>query len=79
MALPFIVGSHQCSLTHGPDGRPQVEIILRIRIPLAESLTLFYSRWQINVSSFRSQILEMLKPQWPQSQSGFRRAASLAL
>ena len=36
MALPFIVGPHQCSLTHGPDGRPQVEIISRIRIPLAE-------------------------------------------
>ena len=36
MALPFIVGPHQCSLTHGPDGRPQVEIISRIRLPLAE-------------------------------------------
>ena len=36
MALPFIVGPHQCSLTHGPDGRPQVEIVLRIRLPLAE-------------------------------------------
>ena len=36
MALPFIVGPHQCSLTHGPDGRPQVEVVLRIRLPLAE-------------------------------------------
>ena len=36
MALPFIVGPHQCSLTHGPDGRPQVEIVSRIRLPLAE-------------------------------------------
>ena len=36
MALPFIVGPHQCSLTHRPDGRPQVEIISRIRLPLAE-------------------------------------------
>ena len=36
MALPFIVGPHQCSLTHGPDGQPQVEIISRIRLPLAE-------------------------------------------
>ena len=36
MALPFIVGLHQCSLTHGPDGRPQVEVVLRIRLPLAE-------------------------------------------
>ena len=36
MALPFIVGSHQCSLTQGPDGRPQVEVVLRIRLPLAE-------------------------------------------
>ena len=36
MALPFIVGPHQCSLTHGPDGRPQVEIVLRMRLPLAE-------------------------------------------
>ena len=36
MALPFIVGPHQCSLTHGPDGRPQVEIISRIRLPLAQ-------------------------------------------
>ena len=34
MALPFIVGPHQYS--HGPDGRPQVEIVLRIRLPLAE-------------------------------------------
>ena len=36
MALPFIVGPHQCSLTQGPDGRPQVEVVLRIRLPLAE-------------------------------------------
>ena len=36
MALPFIVGPHQCSLTHSPDGRPQVEVVLRIRLPLAE-------------------------------------------
>jgi len=36
MALPFIVGPHQCSHTHGPDGRPQVEIVSRIRLPLAE-------------------------------------------
>ena len=36
MALPFIVGPHQCSLTHGPDGRPQVEVVLRLRLPLAE-------------------------------------------
>ena len=36
MALPFIVGPHQCSLNHGPDGRPQVEVVLRIRLPLAE-------------------------------------------
>ena len=38
MALPFIVGPHQCSLTQGPDGRPQVEVVLRIRLPLAEFL-----------------------------------------
>ena len=36
MALPFIVGPHQCSLTHGPDGPPQVEVVLRLRLPLAE-------------------------------------------
>ena len=36
MALPFIVGPHQCSLTQGPEGRPQVEVVLRIRLPLAE-------------------------------------------
>ena len=36
MALPFIVGPHQCSLTQGPDGRPQVEVVLRIRPPLVE-------------------------------------------
>ena len=36
MALPFIVGPHQCSLTQGPDGRPQVEVVLRVRLPLAE-------------------------------------------
>ena len=36
MALPFIVGPHQCSLTQGPEGRPQVEVVLRIRPPLAE-------------------------------------------
>ena len=36
MALPFVVGPHQCSLTHGPDGRPQVEVVLRMRPPLAE-------------------------------------------
>ena len=41
MALPFIVGPHQCSLTQGPDGRPQVEVVLRIRLPLAEFLMLF--------------------------------------
>ena len=35
-ALPFIVGPHQCSLTNGPDGRPQVEVVLRVRLPLAE-------------------------------------------
>ena len=35
MALPFIVGPHQCSLTHGPEGRPQVEAF-RLRLPLAE-------------------------------------------
>ena len=28
MALPFIA--------HGPDGRPQVEVVLRLRLPLAE-------------------------------------------
>ena len=32
MALPFIVGPHQCSLTQGPEGRPQVEVVLRIRM-----------------------------------------------
>ena len=32
MALPFIVGPHQCSLTQDPDGRPQVEVVLRIRL-----------------------------------------------
>ena len=36
MALPFIVGPHQCSLSQGPDVRPQVEVVLRIRLPLAE-------------------------------------------
>ena len=36
MALPFIVGPRQCSLTQGPEGRPQVEMVLRIRLPLAE-------------------------------------------
>ena len=36
MAIPFIVGPHQCSLTQGPEGRPQVEVVLRIRLPLAE-------------------------------------------
>ena len=36
MALPFIVGSHQCFVTQGPEGRPQVEVVLRIRLPLAE-------------------------------------------
>ena len=36
MALPFIVGPHQCSLTHGPEGRPQVEVVFRLRLPLAE-------------------------------------------
>ena len=36
MALPFIVGPHQFSLTHGPEGRPQVEVVLRLRLPLAE-------------------------------------------
>ena len=36
MALPFIVGPHQCSLTQGPDGRPQVEVVLRVRLPVAE-------------------------------------------
>ena len=36
MALPFIVGLHQCSLTKDPDGRPQVEVVLRIRLPLVE-------------------------------------------
>ena len=36
MALPFIVGPHQCSLTQSADGRPQVEVVLRLRLPLAE-------------------------------------------
>ena len=36
MALPFIVAPHQCSLTQGPEGRPQIEVVLRIRLPLAE-------------------------------------------
>lgn len=36
MALPFIVGPHQCSLTHGPDGYPQVEITFRLKLPVAE-------------------------------------------
>ena len=35
---PTKVGPHQCSLTHGPDGRPQVEVVLRIRLPLLLSL-----------------------------------------
>ena len=33
---PLHCWPHQCSLTHGPDGRPQVELVLRIRLPLAE-------------------------------------------
>ena len=41
MALPFIVGPHQCSLTQGPEGRPQVEVVLRIRLPLAEFFDAF--------------------------------------
>ena len=36
MALPFIVSPHQCSLTQGSEGRPQVEVVLRTRLPLAE-------------------------------------------
>ena len=36
MALPFIVGPHQCSLTQGPEVRPQVEVTFRLRLPLAE-------------------------------------------
>lgn len=36
MALPFIVGPHQCSLTHGPEGYPQVEVTFRLRLPIAE-------------------------------------------
>ena len=36
MALPFIVGPHQCSLAHGPDGYPQVEVTFRLRLPVAE-------------------------------------------
>ena len=38
MALPFIVGPHQCSLTQGPEGRPQIEVTFRLRLPLAEFL-----------------------------------------
>ena len=35
MALPFIVGPHQCSLAHGPEGYPQVEVTF-LRLPIAE-------------------------------------------
>ena len=62
MALPFIVGPHQCSHTHGPDGRPQVEIVLRIRQPLAE---------------FFDALLLSLADQRPLfQQSGYRRGQS---
>lgn len=36
MALPFIVGPRQFTLTHGPEGYPQVEVTLRLRLPVAE-------------------------------------------
>lgn len=38
MALPFILGPHQCALTRGPEGYPQVEVTLRLRLPIAEFL-----------------------------------------
>ena len=61
MALPFIVGPHQCSLTQGPDGRPQVEVVLRIRLPLAE---------------FFDALLLTLAEQHPLSSTGRARACS---
>lgn len=36
MTLPFIVGPHQCLLNQGPNGCPQVDITLRLRLPVAE-------------------------------------------
>lgn len=36
MALPFIVGPHQCALTCGPEGHPQIELTSRLRLPIAE-------------------------------------------
>ena len=55
MALPFIVGPHQCSLTQGPEGRPQVEVVLRIRLPLAE----FFDALLLSLASSPSSTVHM--------------------
>ena len=58
MALPFIVGPHQCHLIHGPDGRPQVEVVFRLRLPLAE----FFDALLLSLADQR--------PLFPLSESG---------
>ena len=65
MALPFIVGPHQCSLTQGPEGRPQVEVVLRIRPPLAEFLMLSSSHLRNSARCFSKQgrgLPQLLQP-----------------
>ena len=61
MALPFIVGPHQCSLTQGPDGRPQVEVVLRIRLPLAEFFDALLLTLQNNTPFFHREGTSLIR------------------
>ena len=66
MALPFIVGPHQCSLTQGPEGRPQVEVVLRIRM-------LSSSRLRNSTRCFSKQGLSQPRLLQPRSKQVFRQ------